>query len=413
MSTLRKFTFLLIGVLLFITSCAPSTKEEEEMIQTEDEQLNQEVSIVPSFQLSGADYKMILPFEPSKARGVIVGQISNRLDIEEMEDGLRRHSAEVFDTKEYFFEEGQYLSSSTVYNWLGRYLTDVQLEKETEKIIAKHKEDKTNYNEDNIRRNLQLGLNPPLEVEDQANHDKQTASPRYLSHVLEQNFLTKNEDDSVELAGVSIGIALKSVYSYKIEDNGADFYHDIPLDKMIKEGEEIAQPILERLRAIDDISGVPIMIALYREEDDAAPVPGNFVAKTTIPGNDMLIGDWERINEEYVLFPSDYAKKEYFDDFEIVKTFGEEIAAYFPNYVGYIGEGFYLNEELKKLTIDVPIEFFGGAEVVGFTQYLYGIVKSLFPNRYDLEIKIKSSEKMESVIYWDVGEEDPTVHIFH
>lgn len=413
MKTLRKFTLLLIGVLLFITSCAPSPKEEEEVIQTEDEQVDKEVSIVPSFQISGADYKMILPFRPSKARGVIIGQVGNRLDIEEMEDGLRRHSTDFFDTKEYFFEEGQYLSSSTVYDWLGRYLTEGQLEKEVEKEIARRKEERLNINEDTIQKNLQLGLNPALSDKDQKDQKKQRANPRYLSHVLEQNFLKKNKDDSVELAGVSIGLALKSVYRYQTEDGGPDFYHDIPLDEMLKEGEEIAQTVLERLRKIDDISGVPIMIALYREEDDASPVPGNFVAKTTVSGNDMLIGEWERTNEEYVLFPSDYAKKEYFDDYEIVKSFGEEIAAYFPNYVGYIGEGFYLNEELQKLSIEVPIEFFGGAEVVGFTQYIYGIVKSMFPNRYNLEVKIKSSEKLESVIYWNAGEEDPTVHVFH
>ncbi|MDY0395640.1 CamS family sex pheromone protein [Virgibacillus halophilus] len=55
-----------------------------------------ETSIVPSYQLSKENYRMILPYKPSKARGVIVGQLANRMDIDEVEEGLRRHSKEFF-----------------------------------------------------------------------------------------------------------------------------------------------------------------------------------------------------------------------------------------------------------------------------------------------------------------------------
>ncbi len=77
-----------------------------------------------------------------------------------------------------------------------------------------------------------------------------------------------------------------------------------------------------------------------------------------------------------------------------------------------IGDGFYINEELQKLTLTIPLEFYGKGEVVGFTQYTYGLVKEMFQDYYELEVKIKSNEKMESVIYRDAGEKEPTVHIF-
>lgn len=76
-----------------------------------------------------------------------------------------------------------------------------------------------------------------------------------------------------------------------------------------------------------------------------------------------------------------------------------------------IGDGFYINEELQKLTLTIPLEFYGKGEVVGFTQYTYGLVKEMFQDYYELEVKIKSNEKMESVIYRDAGEKEPTVHI--
>src|SRR5690625_2607568 len=123
---MKRIGLFLIGILLLLTSCAPKPKEE--IMQNPDETDEQEISIVPSYQLSNDNYKMLLPFRPSKARGVVVNQLRNRLDIEEMEDGLRRHSTEFFDPNKYYYEEGQYLTASTVYDWLGRFPTDEQLE---------------------------------------------------------------------------------------------------------------------------------------------------------------------------------------------------------------------------------------------------------------------------------------------
>lgn len=371
---MKKINVCLIIILLLFVGCTPEATEEE-IVQPNNEQSEQEVSIVPSYQLSKENYKMILPFQPSKARGVIGRQVANRLDIDEMEDGLRRHSTEVFDPEKYYYEEGQYLTKDMVIDWID------DLNPERPEIGSEEEEYREN--------------------------------PRYLSHILEQNFLKKNDDDTVELVGVSIGLALKSVYRFQSEVGEPYYYEEIPLSDMLEQGQEIAQSILERVRQIEGLNDVPIMIALFREEEQSSPIPGNFITKTLVPSHDMMIDEWESIDEKYVLFPSDDAKDNYIEDYDIINSFGEEISQYFPNYVGYIGEGFYMNEELKKLTIDIPIEFYGSAEIVGFTQYTYGIVKGLFPDRYDLEIKIVSSQKVESLIYREAGEEDLTVHIFH
>lgn len=372
---MKRIKIWLVGTLLLLVSCVPETTEEE-IVQPNDEQSEQEISIVPSYQLSKENYKMILPFRPSKARGVITRQIANRVDIDEMEEGLRRHSTEVFDPGKYYYEDGQYLTKDMVESWID-------------------------------------DLNPDRPAEG-ADPEEYRDNPRYLSHILEQNFLKKNEeDDTVELVGVSIGIALKSVYRFQSEIGGPYYYESIPFNEMLEQGQEMAQKILERVRKIEGLEEVPIMIALFQEEEQSSPVPGNYIRKTLVPSHDMMIGDWETIDEEYVLFPSSEAKEQYFEDYELISNFGNEISQYFPNYVGYIGEGFYIDDDLKKLTIEIPIEFYGSAEVVGFTQYTYGIVKGMFSNRYDLEIKIESSQKLESIIYREAGDEELTVHIFH
>ncbi|UJL47256.1 CamS family sex pheromone protein [Virgibacillus sp. NKC19-16] len=366
---MKKMSILLVSALLFITSCAPNINNDEEISQEDESE--QETSIIPSNQLTDETYRMILPYETSEARGVITNQIANRVDIDEMEEGLMRHSKQVYDPEDHYFQEGQYITEDMALQWID-------------------------------------GLNP--DVEDDADEDTHRENPRYLSHILEQNYLVQGEEDSVHLAGISIGLALKSVYQFEAE--GAEHTQDIPMDEMMAQGEEMAQSILEEMRQIEGLEDIPIMFAIYQEEDQGSPVPGNFVAKTNVSGGDTSIGGWDSIDEETVLFPSGEGQENYFDDHEIITSFGNEIAEFFPNYTGIIGEGFYINEELQQLTIEIPLEFNAKAEVIGFTQYTYGLVQDMFADYFDLEINITSSNQMESLIYREAGAESPTVHIY-
>src|SRR5690625_2670017 len=87
---MKRLSILLLGILLFVTSCAPDVQEDEEVVKDNEQQ--EETSIVPSNQLSKDNYRVVLPYRVSAARGVITNQLANRLDIDEMEEGLRRLS---------------------------------------------------------------------------------------------------------------------------------------------------------------------------------------------------------------------------------------------------------------------------------------------------------------------------------
>lgn len=419
MGILKKAISLILGTLLILTSCAPDMNEEE-IVKKKDDTGETETSIVPSYQLSDEMYQTILPYRPGAARGVIVRQMGNRLDIEEMAMGLRRHSKEYFDPEKYFFEEGQYLTKDMMWKWLDRAMTNKQIKQAVEDKIALFKKNnqatekeiqtkKKEYKKQ-ISHVSSLALNPAIKNKNSKN--QQNNNPKYLSHILEQNYLKKKKDNSVELIGMSIGIAMKSVYKFSTEEAGP-YYKDIDKDVMLKKGKKIAQEVLKRIREMKGLADIPIMIAIYREEEESSLVPGNYVTKTTVEGGDTTIGEWEPIQEDFILFPSDEGKEKHFDDQQLVKDFGTKIAEYFPNYVGVIGEGFYINKELKKITLDIPVEFNGKGELIGFTQYTYGLVKEMFQNYYALEVRIKSNKKMESIIYRDAGENKPKVHIFH
>src|SRR5699024_5559124 len=110
---MRKF-ILLISVLLIVTSCAPSRdsgKSEDNEPETEEK-----VSIIPNYKVSENKYQIMLPYQPNEARGTITNQIANRLDIDEMEEGLRRHSVKSFNPDDHFFEEGQYLTTDFIFD---------------------------------------------------------------------------------------------------------------------------------------------------------------------------------------------------------------------------------------------------------------------------------------------------------
>lgn len=407
---MKKIIVLTLSILLFLTSCAPGVQEDEEVVK-DDDKAKEEPSIVPSHQLSKDDYKIVLPYRPSAARGVIVNQMANRVDIDEMEEGLRRLSKEYYDPSKYFFEEGQYLSENTAYGWLGRTLTKKELEKKVKEEVASLEKKQMNVNKDEIKKNLQQGLNPA--ITDDGDKEAHEESPKYLSHILEHNFLMKNDDDKVSLQGISIGLAMKSVYRYQTEIGGPYYYENISKKEMLKQGYEVADKVVERFRNMEGLEDVPIMVAIYREEEQSSPVPGNYVSKGYVEGGEKKVGKWENLNEEYVLFPSDKAKDDHFDDYQAVNNFGNEIEKYFPNYVGVVGEGFYFDDDLKQLSLEIPIEFFGKGEVLGFTQYTYGLAQEMFEDYYDLEIKITSSNDVESFIYRKAGEKEPKIHIFH
>lgn len=386
---MKRWMMLVVCSLLILASC--SNQKQEDIVQPEEEEGQTEVSIIPSYSLSEDQYKMLLPYRPSAARGAITNQVTNRVDIDELEEGLRRHSTDLFDPKKYVFEEGQYLDTETIYDLIDSLNPDIA---ELNDADVKDKEKKKK------------------KIEEHRNN------PRIFSHILEQNFLEKKEDNTVELVGLSIGISLKSVYRFNVEIGGPDYYEDIPQKEMREEGERIAARVLKEIREMGGMEGmevlkdVPIMFALFREEEPSSPVPGNFVAKTVVGEGESNIGKWENINEENVLFPSDHAKEKYNEDYQKVKTFSDKIADYFPNYVGVAGKGFYIDKNLTRMSIEVPIEFYGKGEVVGFTQYAYGLVKEIFPNYYDIEVNVTSSDGSESLIYRKAGEDEPDVHIY-
>ena len=379
---------LVVSIMLVLVGCAPDFSNRDEVIdETLPEDSGQETAIIPNYSVSESEYQVLLPYRLSQSRGVATNQIANRLDITALENDLRRHSTTVFDPDTYFFQEGQQIGYSELFRWL---------ERESE--------------------SSEFGLSPSADIDDDtATEDKieiERENPKYLSHILEQNYLIRTDDNAVQLAGISIGIAMKSVYRFQTEVGGPFYYEEIEYDEMLAEATTIAEEVVNRLRAKDGLQEIPILVAIYREAPRDGLVPGSFVAKKTVQGGSQTIGNWDKINETYVLFPSSEARNIDPNLASTVDEFKSGISDFFPNFVGVIGEGFYQDGEIQRLVLEIPIEFNGQAEVVGFTQYVYGLMMDSFQSHFDLEIDIRSNQRQESLIIREAGAEEAYVHVY-
>ena len=90
---MKRLLLIMMSILLITSGCAGVIQDD--IVQPEEEG-ETEISIIPSHSLDDYQYKILLPYRPSAARGAITNQVANRVDIDELEEGLRRHSVSVF-----------------------------------------------------------------------------------------------------------------------------------------------------------------------------------------------------------------------------------------------------------------------------------------------------------------------------
>ncbi|CAM5217338.1 Protein involved in sex pheromone biosynthesis OS=Ureibacillus acetophenoni OX=614649 GN=SAMN05877842_10830 PE=4 SV=1 [Ureibacillus acetophenoni] len=378
-----------IAVLALLAACVPSPEEDAEILTDETEEV--ETTIIPSIQVDESYYKTLIPYKESASRGLVVSNLYTKYDIKEVEAGLMRLSQNVFSTDDYFFQEGQYLDSNTVSNWLYR----------------------ENQNS-NLDPSL-WGLNPSNLDASGNEMDPETRAkkaPIYLAHIVEQNYLKKTADNKVGLGGISIGLALNSIYYYQKEQYGEYYQEPIPDDVIEQKGKEIAEEVITRLRARPELQDVPIVIGLFKQEARNSIVPGTYFAYNVSDSGQNGLGDWQSIDEVYVTFPTSEEGNYYREMNDAFQNFKQDIDKYFSNYTSVIGSGFYRNQQLQKVKIEIPIQFYGKTEIIGFVQYLSGIILSQLPNDVSIEVNITSINGTEALILKEPNESEPFVHIY-
>ncbi|KGR86556.1 MULTISPECIES: CamS family sex pheromone protein [Lysinibacillus] len=363
-----------------LVGCVPSDKKETELTQETQQKEKAETTIIPSIQIDESYYKTLIPYKESASRGLVVSNVYTKYDMKEVESGLMRLSQNEFDTENYYFQEGQYLAESTVSSWLAR----------------------SSQTED--------GLNPPT-TDTMTPEERATKAPVYLSHIVEQNYLTKTKDNKVKLGGISIGLALNSIYYYQKEQYGEYYEEPISESTLIEQGKKMAAEIVSRLRSRDELKDVPIVVGLFKQQARNQIIPGTYFSYGVAKSGQNNIDEWKGIDENYVLFPTDDSQDVYRDVNNNFKNFKQDVDKYFSNYTSVIGTGFYRNKQIQNLSIEIPIQFFGKAEIIGFTQYLTGILINQFDNIH-VEVSVTSVNGPEALIIKKPNDKDPYVHVY-
>lgn len=377
---------LIIAQALFLVACDNSI-DSNDSSEANQGQENKETIIKE--QIDSDYYRPVITedgtYAPSKNRG-ITRSLNSNVNMRTFEVDLMRHSQPYFSVDDYFFQEGQYLSSELVTSWLRREeASEAESDEESDKQMQ--------------------GLNPPANESEDAGE----RVPNILNSILEQNFYIQTEN-GLEFAGVSIGLALNSVDYYQLAQYEATYEQEISREKVLEEGQRIGNEVVSRIRNIEGLENIPVMIGLYEQSarDDLAP--GTFIATGLSEKDQTEVSDWKKINEERVIFPLEGMQSAVGNNFA---NFKSEVENFFPNVSGVTGLGHYIENQLVDLEISVTTQFYGKGEMIAFTQFLNEAGKTYLPGNVPTQVNVESLNGMESYLNRENDKKEYEVYIFN
>lgn len=328
----------------------------------------------------GGNYQGVIKggrYRTSKARGVNVSQNNNQYNLKSFESGLTDVSKRVFSTKNYIFQEGQYLDTGTITEWLGR-------------------ETKDNPE----------GLNPKQ-------GKKSDPNPEYIQQIEEQDYMTE-KGNSLKLKGMTIGIGINSEYTYQKKKDGPDYTKKISDDEVQRQGKIAAAKVLKRLRQRKDLKNIPIVIALYKQAPDDSLVGGTFFAYSKNSGSSVF--GWHKLNYKNTVLPKASAETNTnsgsSSDNDSFSNFKSQVQGFFPNLSGVTAQAQYHNGNLSGMHVTITTQFYSQTEISSFTQYITRAAKKYLPHGIPIDIKIQSDSEMQAVVYRNSGSDNFQSHIF-
>ncbi|MBF0814515.1 MULTISPECIES: CamS family sex pheromone protein [Staphylococcus] len=398
---MKRTIILIISAIFVLSACGQNEEKPKEKSKGNEQQ--QESGSVKEIatdkNVQGDNYRTILPFKESQARGLLQDNMANSYNGEDFENGLLDLSKSVFPTDEYLYQDGQYLDKSTINAFLSPKYTKSEVDKMDE---DERKEKKANEN---------LGLNPSHNGETDPEKIAKN-SPAYLSNILEQDFYGSGDTKGKKIKGMTIGLAMNSTYYYQKEKDGETYSEDLDDKEIKKQGKQMAGEILSRIREHKDLKEIPIHFAIYRQTGENSIVPGEFIAGTTVEESKTRINDWKDINQKTVLLPSQEAAdldENLNNDF---KQFNDDLQTYFNNFTQAVGTVKFDKKEAKQLSVDVPIDYYGKAETIGITQYVTEQAEKYFDDIDEYEIHIKDGNNPKALISKSKDDKEPQVHIY-
>lgn len=400
---MKRTIAMMLGLSLVLTACAPTDDEQPQRKQDGEQNTSKKQTKVKDMatdqNVQGENYRTILPFKESQARGLIQEEMANGYNGEDFEDGLLNISQEVFPTDKYLYQDGQFLNKDTI----RAYLKPKYTKKEIDKMSDEEKE-KLNASEN-------LGLNPSVNGEEDPEKIAKN-SPALLSNILEQDFYSTSDTKGEEIQGMTIGLAMNSVYYYQKEQYGETFSEELDTKMVKQKGQEMAEEMLSRLRENNKLRDIPITFAIYIQSSEEDITPGHFVSYAVSDKNGAKLNEWKKVNAQTVLLPSSEAAD--LDDHlnSNFQDFNSSLQSYFNNFTQAVGKAKFVDKKAEHLVVDLPIDYYGKAELIGITQYVTQLAEKDFNDVPSYEIHIKDGSEPRALITKTKEDSEPKVHIY-
>lgn len=306
-----KKILLLTMVVFGVSSCNQSPQT-----------INQQGESVKQVDIStDAPFEMQLPINSSPIRGITV-KSDTYFTLDNMELDLLDLSATKIST-DYYYQQGEILTAKDATNLLSHKLS----EEAFQELLKTDPEAKN------------VGLNPQIT-------DDPNTNLNYVTTLLEQDFYQQSGDQkTIKAIGVGVGVDLAP------HTTDSDFKPD--MNKFLEhDGKIIANQIAEVVRSREGYDKLPIFFGFYQQSTNPV-VPGAFIASGYLDTNDENVQKLVEVNQEYVPFLDEAGIAKDLDVNNKVQTLKNDLNAYFGNNVNLSCVGFYNNNKLTKININV------------------------------------------------------------
>ncbi|WP_374757683.1 CamS family sex pheromone protein [Staphylococcus sp. 17KM0847] len=399
---MKRIFAAVLGLSLLLTACAPTDDEQpkQDTEQNTSKKQSKVKDMATDKNVQGENYRTILPFKESQARGLVQEEMANSYNGEDFEDGLLKISKEVFPTDKYLYQDGQFLDKDTIRAYLKPKFTKKELEK-----MSDEEKEKNNATEN-------LGLNPSVHGEKDPEKIAKN-SPALLSNILEQDFYGTSDTKGKDIKGMTIGLAMNSVYYYQKEQYGETYSKKLDKKEVKQKGQEMADEMLSRLRENDQLKDIPITFAIYIQSSEEDIVPGHFVSYAVSEEKGSKLNEWKKVDAQSVLLPSSEAAE--LDDNlnNNFQDFNSSLQSYFNNFTQAVGKAKFISKKVDNLVVDLPIDYYGKAELIGITQYVTQLAEKDFKDVPTYEIHIKDGSQPRALITKTKDDSEPQVHIYN
>ncbi|WP_025023082.1 CamS family sex pheromone protein [Companilactobacillus nodensis] len=357
-----KATTLLLMCSLLLTACG--NLQDSSLSSGGSDNGKSTVQTASSSDSSSYDVLMSNgKYKTSAISGITAADNTNQFNSRSFESGLLDLSKKEFSTNSYVFQEGQVLSSSTVTDWLGR---------------------KSEKNPN--------GLNPASN----GSTSPTKRAPMYFQQMLEEDYLQK-QDGKYKLAGISVGIAMNKIDYYQKKQYGATYNTTISREDQKSQGERVAKEVVKRLRKMNNVGNIPIIVGLYSVAPEDTLVGGTYFQYSVSKSGD--IGSWKELDYKNQMLPTVNNETPISSsDSDAFANFKDNIQNYFPNISGVTAQAHYDGTKLKSMDITINTQFDGLAQVTSFTQFVQQSASKYLPSDANLDINIQTVANQQSVV---------------